>query len=86
MWPGLVQTAKEGGVDVIETYVFWNGHEPSQGNVSAKRKSVSMIHLYFQPKRITVIIFRSSDGFGAFFVLFFGDSTILVDDMIWSSL
>ncbi|GMN33171.1 hypothetical protein TIFTF001_004011 [Ficus carica] len=32
MWPGLVQTAKEGGADVIETYVFWNGHEPSQGN------------------------------------------------------
>ncbi|MFS7925841.1 putative beta-galactosidase [Helianthus anomalus] len=34
MWPGLVKTAKEGGVDVIETYVFWNGHEPSPGNVS----------------------------------------------------
>lgn len=34
MWPKLVQTAKEGGVDVIETYVFWNGHEPSPGNVS----------------------------------------------------
>lgn len=34
MWPGLVQSAKEGGVDVIETYVFWNGHEPSPGNVS----------------------------------------------------
>ncbi|KAF5762779.1 putative beta-galactosidase [Helianthus annuus] len=32
MWPGLVKTAKEGGVDVIETYVFWNGHEPSPGN------------------------------------------------------
>ncbi|KAL6284804.1 hypothetical protein ACE6H2_015733 [Prunus campanulata] len=32
MWPNLVQTAKEGGVDVIETYVFWNGHEPSPGN------------------------------------------------------
>ncbi|GLU12850.1 hypothetical protein SLE2022_295080 [Rubroshorea leprosula] len=32
MWPGLVQTAKEGGVDVIESYVFWNGHEPSPGN------------------------------------------------------
>ncbi|XP_022157753.1 beta-galactosidase 10 [Momordica charantia] len=27
MWPGLVQKAKEGGVDAIETYVFWNGHE-----------------------------------------------------------
>ena len=34
MWPGLVQTAKEGGVDVIETYGFWNGHELSPGNVS----------------------------------------------------
>ncbi|XP_057492737.1 beta-galactosidase 10 [Actinidia eriantha] len=32
MWPGLVQTAKEGGVDVIESYVFWNGHERSLGN------------------------------------------------------
>ncbi|KAB1210500.1 Beta-galactosidase 3 [Morella rubra] len=32
MWPGLVQTAKEGGVNVIETYVFWNGHELSPGN------------------------------------------------------
>uniref|UniRef100_A0A7N0U170 Beta-galactosidase n=1 Tax=Kalanchoe fedtschenkoi TaxID=63787 RepID=A0A7N0U170_KALFE len=31
MWPGLVQTAKDGGVDAIETYVFWNGHEPSPG-------------------------------------------------------
>ncbi|XP_047315226.1 beta-galactosidase 10-like [Impatiens glandulifera] len=32
MWPGLVKTAKEGGVDVIESYVFWNGHEPSPDN------------------------------------------------------
>ncbi|XP_065874195.1 beta-galactosidase 10 [Euphorbia lathyris] len=32
MWPDLVKTAKEGGVDVIETYVFWNGHEPSVNN------------------------------------------------------
>ncbi|KAJ4747788.1 Beta-galactosidase [Rhynchospora pubera] len=32
MWPGLVEAAKEGGVDAIETYVFWNGHEPSPGN------------------------------------------------------
>ncbi|KAL5704441.1 Beta-galactosidase 10 [Ranunculus cassubicifolius] len=32
MWPGLIKTAKEGGIDVIETYVFWNGHEVSPGN------------------------------------------------------
>ncbi|URE13790.1 Glycosyl hydrolases family 35 [Musa troglodytarum] len=31
MWPDLVAAAKRGGVDVIETYVFWNGHEPSPG-------------------------------------------------------
>ncbi|CAJ2637955.1 unnamed protein product [Trifolium pratense] len=31
MWPDLIQKAKDGGVDVIETYVFWNGHEPSPG-------------------------------------------------------
>ncbi|KAJ3678016.1 hypothetical protein LUZ60_001819 [Juncus effusus] len=32
MWPGLVAAAKEGGVNAIETYVFWNGHELSPGN------------------------------------------------------
>ncbi|KAL3835327.1 hypothetical protein ACJIZ3_010063 [Penstemon smallii] len=32
MWPGLVDLAKKGGVDVIETYVFWNGHELSPDN------------------------------------------------------
>lgn len=34
MWPGLVQLAKEGGANVIESYVFWNGHELSPDNVS----------------------------------------------------
>ncbi|MBA0832406.1 hypothetical protein Goarm_016798 [Gossypium armourianum] len=32
MWEDLIQKAKDGGVDVIETYVFWNVHEPSPGN------------------------------------------------------
>ncbi|KAL6563290.1 hypothetical protein OROHE_005877 [Orobanche hederae] len=31
MWPDLIQKAKEGGLDVIQTYVFWNGHEPQHG-------------------------------------------------------
>uniref|UniRef100_A0A7N0TW98 Beta-galactosidase n=1 Tax=Kalanchoe fedtschenkoi TaxID=63787 RepID=A0A7N0TW98_KALFE len=31
MWPDLVSKAKDGGLDVIQTYVFWNGHEPSPG-------------------------------------------------------
>ncbi|KAI8553532.1 hypothetical protein RHMOL_Rhmol05G0023700 [Rhododendron molle] len=31
MWPDLIQKAKDGGLNVIQTYVFWNGHEPSPG-------------------------------------------------------
>lgn len=31
MWPDLFNKAKRGGLDVIQTYVFWNGHEPSPG-------------------------------------------------------
>ncbi|GLT62865.1 hypothetical protein SLA2020_354680 [Shorea laevis] len=30
MWPNLIKKAKEGGVDAIETYVFWNAHEPQR--------------------------------------------------------
>lgn len=32
MWPDLIKKAKDGGLDVIQTYVFWNMHEPSPGN------------------------------------------------------
>ncbi|KAK6943932.1 D-galactoside/L-rhamnose binding SUEL lectin domain [Dillenia turbinata] len=28
MWPDLIQKAKDGGLNTIETYVFWNAHEP----------------------------------------------------------
>ncbi|XP_071908360.1 beta-galactosidase 15-like [Coffea arabica] len=28
MWPSLIRQAKEGGLNTIETYVFWNVHEP----------------------------------------------------------
>ncbi|KDP33944.1 hypothetical protein JCGZ_07515 [Jatropha curcas] len=30
MWPDLIKKAKEGGLDAIETYVFWNAHEPER--------------------------------------------------------
>ncbi|KAJ7553885.1 hypothetical protein O6H91_06G116900 [Diphasiastrum complanatum] len=30
MWPDLIAKAKAGGVDVIQTYVFWNVHEASR--------------------------------------------------------
>ncbi|KAM7482640.1 hypothetical protein LguiB_007223 [Lonicera macranthoides] len=31
MWEDLIEKAKDGGLDVIDTYVFWNLHEPSPG-------------------------------------------------------
>jgi beta-galactosidase GanA len=33
MWPDLIDKAKEGGLNTIETYVFWNGHEPRRRQV-----------------------------------------------------
>lgn len=36
MWPSLIAKAKLGGIDVIQTYVFWNVHEPQPGQVSEK--------------------------------------------------
>lgn len=36
MWEDLILKAKIGGLDVIDTYVFWNVHEPSPGNYNFK--------------------------------------------------
>ncbi|PHU25223.1 Beta-galactosidase 5 [Capsicum chinense] len=33
MWEDLINKAKDANLDVIETYFFWNVHEPSPGNV-----------------------------------------------------
>ncbi|CAN1771307.1 Beta-galactosidase 14 [Linum perenne] len=31
MWPKLLEDAKRGGLNVIQTYTFWNIHEPEEG-------------------------------------------------------
>ncbi|XP_061342159.1 beta-galactosidase 13-like [Gastrolobium bilobum] len=31
MWPDLIDKSKRGGLNVIQTYVFWNVHEPEKG-------------------------------------------------------
>nr|DAD41658.1 TPA_asm: hypothetical protein HUJ06_015981 [Nelumbo nucifera] len=31
MWPEIFNKSKHGGLNTIETYVFWNVHEPKQG-------------------------------------------------------
>jgi hypothetical protein len=33
-WHDLIARAKEGGLNVIESYVFWNIHEPEMGVVT----------------------------------------------------
>ncbi|MED6218519.1 Beta-galactosidase 8 [Stylosanthes scabra] len=39
MWPDLIQKSKDGGLDVIETYVFWNQHEPVRGQYNFEGKN-----------------------------------------------
>lgn len=33
MWPEILQKTKHGGINLIQTYVFWNLHEPEKGQV-----------------------------------------------------
>lgn len=44
MWASLIAKAKEGGIDVIQTYVFWNLHEPKKGQV---RNFTNFIHIQY---------------------------------------
>ena len=39
MWPDILQKAKHGGLNLIQTYVFWNIHEPVEGQVDLYLKS-----------------------------------------------
>jgi len=74
MWEDLIQKAKDGGLDVVETYIFWNVHEPSPGNVLHFSLPCTSYTLYsFLVSLILCLIFFPSDGF----------STILKGDMIW---
>ncbi|KAL2232361.1 beta-galactosidase 16 [Sesamum indicum] len=45
MWPSLISKAKAGGLDAIDTYVFWNLHEPQPGqyDFSGRRDIVRFI-------------------------------------------
>ncbi|KAG6388654.1 hypothetical protein SASPL_150086 [Salvia splendens] len=45
MWPSLISKAKSGGLDAIDTYVFWNLHEPQPGryDFSGRRDLMSFI-------------------------------------------
>ncbi|KAJ7967162.1 Beta-galactosidase [Quillaja saponaria] len=50
MWPDLLAKARHGGLNVIQTYVFWNIHEPVQGqyNFTGNYDLVKFIRLVQQ--------------------------------------
>ena len=50
MWEDLIQKAKNGGLDVVETYVFWNVHEPYPGIVTRFSSFISFFFVYFDCK------------------------------------
>lgn len=57
MWPELIEKAKQGGLDVIQTYVFWNGHEPQPGKVSTAISVLPLMKLFnFQLISLTICI------------------------------
>lgn len=37
MWPDILDKARRGGLNLIQTYVFWNGHEPEKDKVCKKK-------------------------------------------------
>ncbi|KAM7260316.1 hypothetical protein ACFE04_016057 [Oxalis oulophora] len=37
MWPELIRRAKEGGLNTIETYIFWDRHEPRRREYDFRR-------------------------------------------------
>ncbi|KAK1305346.1 Beta-galactosidase 11 [Acorus calamus] len=72
MWPDIIQKAKRGGLNVIQTYVFWNLHEPVQGQFSFEGsydlvKFIKLIHEHgigfpFWLREIKNITFRSDNA------------------------
>ena len=54
MWPSLIGKAKEGGLDVIQTYVFWNLHEPQPGQVRTNQVYEISINPFLLSFRIAI--------------------------------
>ncbi|XP_038887431.1 beta-galactosidase 13-like isoform X1 [Benincasa hispida] len=52
MWPDILDKARRGGLNVIQTYVFWNVHEPVEGqfNFEGNYDLVKFIKLIAEKK------------------------------------
>ncbi|KAL8125303.1 hypothetical protein AgCh_012839 [Apium graveolens] len=45
MWPSLISKAKGGGLQVIQTYVFWNLHEPQPGLLRMQNFTAKIVNM-----------------------------------------
>lgn len=56
-WPDLLKKAKMGGLNMVETYVFWNVHEPAQGkyNFEGQYDLVKFMKLIQQHKMFAML-------------------------------
>uniref|UniRef100_A0A0E0CY77 Beta-galactosidase n=1 Tax=Oryza meridionalis TaxID=40149 RepID=A0A0E0CY77_9ORYZ len=59
MWPGLIQKSKDGGLDVIETYVFWDIHEPVRGQA---RTTLSQLLLSTTARSVVLHLIYDFEG------------------------
>ncbi|KAM0938733.1 putative beta-galactosidase [Dioscorea sansibarensis] len=57
VWPELIARAKQGGLNTIDTYVFWNVHEPIQGkyNFEGRYDLVKFLKLIHSHKMFVVL-------------------------------
>jgi hypothetical protein len=76
MWSSLIAKAKAGGLDVIDTYVFWNLHEPQLGQVSL---SLCVSHMLMPMNRIKIS--SLSPSLYILYIFFLFGSLISVEDM-----
>uniref|UniRef100_J3NCX0 beta-galactosidase n=1 Tax=Oryza brachyantha TaxID=4533 RepID=J3NCX0_ORYBR len=71
MWPSLIANCKEGGADVIETYVFWNRHEPAKGKAEMQTLVTKVVTLMKEEKLYSwqggPIILQQIDTCNAFY-------------------
>ena len=56
MWPSLIAKAKAGGLDVIQTLVFWNLHEP-QFDQASLSFAFSLPHTYLSHDDANICFF-----------------------------
>ncbi|XP_039138948.1 beta-galactosidase 11-like [Dioscorea cayenensis subsp. rotundata] len=57
VWPELIARAKRGGLNTIDTYVFWNVHEPAQGkyNFEGRYDLVKFLKLIQRHKMFVIL-------------------------------